>query len=94
MKHQIELFMDNRKYTIIQGEASHSEFWKHTWPTISKSSLLPAVLLADSNNSISMYRALKQIEELLEHATFLDQNREDSIRASLEDISLMLLAIR
>jgi hypothetical protein len=93
-KHQIEFFMDNRRYTVIQNEASHSEPWKHDRPVISKSTMLPRVLIAEiEGDSISMVRAFKQIKELLEDSVPTTDAEADKITASLNDIETMLAAI-
>lgn len=53
---------------------------------------LPSVL-QDHRGSISMYRALKQIKELIEEITPTNESHEDRINASLDDIETMMKRI-
>lgn len=53
---------------------------------------LPSVL-QDPQGSISMYRSLKQIKELIEGITPDDDSHEDRINASLDDIETMMSRI-
>ena len=50
---------------------------------------LPSVL-QDPRGSISMYRALKQIRELIEGITPENDSHEDQINASLDDLETMM----
>lgn len=58
------------------------------------STKLPSVLQAPPNNSISMERALKQIQRLLlEVKTEADDCIRTDVCASLDDVDTMLAAI-
>lgn len=53
---------------------------------------LPSVLQRPHGNSISMYRALKQILNLLEQGEF-SEIEEDIVRASIDDVETMLKCV-
>lgn len=94
MKQRIELLMNGRRIVAVEGEVLHAETFVHSWPGITKSTMLPSVLLAPiAENSISMVRALKQIKELLEIAEFPKDGIYDA-DASIDDIDTMLAAIK
>lgn len=60
-----------------------------------KSATLPSILIApNSADSLSMERALKQIQFLVKQVPFFDiPGREDEVNASLDAIETMLNAI-
>lgn len=53
---------------------------------------LPQVLTAQSGNSLSMERAIKQIKELLETGAFLESD-QDRVEASIDACDIMLTSI-
>ena len=55
---------------------------------------LPSVLQAPNNNSIAMYRALRQIKWLLERHVAETTEEEDRLNASLDDVEIMLKAVK
>lgn len=64
-----------------------------------KSHTLPCVLHAhpekDSDDSLSMYRALSQIKELLAYVDLsANPELEDALQASFDDLDTMLNAIK
>lgn len=60
-----------------------------SFPNRMMSTQLPAVL-QDPRGSIAMYRALKQMKELIEQIDSTDDSHEDRINASLDDIDTMM----
>lgn len=95
MKQQIQVLMNGERIVIVQGERIWIDQHLHSWPSITKSTMLPNVLLAPiEGNSISMVRALKQIRELLEIIDTETFEVQDKIYASIGDIDTMLAAIK
>ena len=56
---------------------------------------LPAVLTFDGpQSSISVYRALKQARELMEMVMPDDGSNADKVQATLDDLELMMKAVK